>query len=146
MLAAANFLAVLNMTIANVAVPNIAGSLGAATSQGTWVITAYAVGEAITVPLTGWLSARFSSVRVFFTSMVLFGLFLGCLRAIDLDRHAGRCPNFAGTLRRPVNAAVADVNDAHLPQGQSGDSDRLMVDDYAGCPSRWPHFGRLSVR
>lgn len=75
MLAAANFLAVLNMTIANVAVPNIAGALGAATSQGTWVITAYAVGEAITVPLTGWLSARFSSVRVFFTSMVLFGLF-----------------------------------------------------------------------
>ena len=75
MLAMANFIAVLNMTIANVAVPNIAGSLGAATSQGTWVITAYAVGEAITVPLTGWLSSRFGSVRVFFTSMVLFGVF-----------------------------------------------------------------------
>ncbi len=75
MLAAANFIAVLNMTIANVAVPNIAGSLGAATSQGTWVITSYAVGEAITVPLTGWLSARFGSVRVFVSSMILFGIF-----------------------------------------------------------------------
>ncbi|UCV05121.1 DHA2 family efflux MFS transporter permease subunit [Dechloromonas denitrificans] len=75
MLAAANFIAVLNMTIANVAVPNIAGALGAATSQGTWVITAYAVGEAITVPLTGWLSARFGSVRVFIGSMILFGIF-----------------------------------------------------------------------
>lgn len=75
MLAMANFIAVLNMTIANVAVPNIAGALGAATSQGTWVITAYAVGEAITVPLTGWLSSRFGSVRVFFSSMVLFGVF-----------------------------------------------------------------------
>lgn len=75
MLAAANFLAVLNMTIANVAVPNIAGSLGAATSQGTWVITSYAVGEAITVPLTGWLSSRFGSVRVFVSSMVMFGVF-----------------------------------------------------------------------
>jgi len=74
-LSAANFIAVLNMTIANVAVPNIAGALGAATSQGTWVITAYAVGEAITVPLTGWLSARFGSVRVFIASMVLFGIF-----------------------------------------------------------------------
>lgn len=74
-LSAANFIAVLNMTIANVAVPNIAGALGAATSQGTWVITAYAVGEAITVPLTGWLSARFDSVRVFIASMVLFGIF-----------------------------------------------------------------------
>ncbi len=75
MLAAANFIAVLNMTIANVAVPNIAGALGAATSQGTWVITAYAVGEAITVPLTGWLSSRFGAVRVFVGSMVLFGIF-----------------------------------------------------------------------
>lgn len=75
MLAAANFIAVLNMTIANVAVPNIAGALGAATSQGTWVITSYAVGEAITVPLTGWLAARFGSVRVFVGSMMLFGLF-----------------------------------------------------------------------
>lgn len=75
MLAAANFIAVLNMTIANVAVPNIAGALGAATSQGTWVITSYAVGEAITVPLTGWLAARFGSVRVFVGSMILFGAF-----------------------------------------------------------------------
>ncbi|MDQ7988845.1 MAG: DHA2 family efflux MFS transporter permease subunit [Candidatus Dactylopiibacterium sp.] len=75
MLAAANFIAVLNMTIANVAVPNIAGALGAATSQGTWVITSYAVGEAITVPLTGWLAARFGAVRVFVGSMILFGAF-----------------------------------------------------------------------
>lgn len=74
-LAAANFIAVLNMTIANVAVPNIAGALGAATSQGTWVITSYAVGEAITVPLTGWLAARFGAVRVFVGSMILFGVF-----------------------------------------------------------------------
>ncbi|MBK1615015.1 MFS transporter [Rubrivivax gelatinosus] len=75
MLASANFIAVLNMTIANVAVPNIAGALGAASSQGTWVITSYAVGEAITVPLTGWLAARFGSVRVFAASMILFGVF-----------------------------------------------------------------------
>lgn len=75
MLAAANFIAVLNMTIANVAVPSIAGGLGAAASQGTWVITSYAVGEAITVPLTGWLAARFGSVRVFVGSMILFGAF-----------------------------------------------------------------------
>ncbi|WP_237567457.1 DHA2 family efflux MFS transporter permease subunit [Phytobacter massiliensis] len=74
-LATANFIAVLNMTIANVAVPHIAGALGAASSQGTWVITAYAVGEAITVPLTGWLASRFGSVRVFIASMVLFGIF-----------------------------------------------------------------------
>lgn len=74
-LSAANFMAVLDVTIANVSVPNIAGSLGATMSQGTWVITSYAVGEAITVPLTGWLAARFGAVRVFVAAMVLFGIF-----------------------------------------------------------------------
>ena len=74
-LAMANFIAVLNMTIANVTVPNMAGGLGAGTSQGTWIITAYAVAEAITVPLTGWLSARFGAVRVFVLSVIFFGVF-----------------------------------------------------------------------
>ncbi|ADG93932.1 drug resistance transporter, EmrB/QacA subfamily [Arcobacter nitrofigilis DSM 7299] len=75
MLTTANFIAVLNMTIANVSVPHIAGNLGATASQGTWVITAYAIGEAITVPLTGWFAARFGAVKVFVVSMVMFGLF-----------------------------------------------------------------------
>ena len=73
-LAMANFVAVLNMTIANVTVPNMAGALGAGSSQGTWVITSYAVAEAITVPLTGWLSARFGGVLVFTIAVELFGL------------------------------------------------------------------------
>src|SRR5262245_42718699 len=74
-LASANFIAVLDMTIANVSVPNIAGSLGISSSQGTWVITSYAVAEAIIVPLTGWIAGRFGSVRVFTTAMLLFGAF-----------------------------------------------------------------------
>lgn len=74
-LAMANFLAVLNMTIANVTQPNMAGALGASTSQGTWIITAYAVAEAITVPLTGWLAARFGAVRVFSLAVIMFGVF-----------------------------------------------------------------------
>lgn len=74
-LATANFVAVLDMTIANVSVASIAGSLGISSSQGTWIITSYAVAEAIVVPLTGWLAGRFGAVRVFATSMALFGLF-----------------------------------------------------------------------
>ena len=75
MLTTANFIAVLNMTIANVSVPHIAGNLGATASQGTWVITAYAIGEAITVPLTGWFALRFGAVKVFVVAMIMFGLF-----------------------------------------------------------------------
>ena len=47
MLAMANFIAVLDMTIANVSMASIAGSLGISTTQGTWVITSYAVAEAL---------------------------------------------------------------------------------------------------
>ncbi|OHX21345.1 DHA2 family efflux MFS transporter permease subunit [Chromobacterium sphagni] len=74
-LAAANFMVVLDTTIANVSVPNIAGGLAVSSSQGTYVITSYAVAEAITVPLTGWLAARLGTVRLFVGSMLLFGLF-----------------------------------------------------------------------
>src|SRR6201986_4448796 len=69
-----NFMVILDMTIANVAVPHIAGNLAASPSQGTWVITSYAVAEAITVPLTGWLAQRFGTVRVFMTAMCSFAV------------------------------------------------------------------------
>jgi len=74
LLATANFLAVLDTTIANVSVQNIAGDLGVSSSQGAWVITSYAVAEAISVPLTGWLAGRFGAVRVFVTAMIGFGV------------------------------------------------------------------------
>src|SRR5438477_3217026 len=75
LLALANFMAVLDLTIVNVAIPHIAGSLAVSPYEGTWVITSYAVAEAITVPLTGWLAPRFGAVRVFVTAAACFGLF-----------------------------------------------------------------------
>ena len=69
-----NFLVVLDTTIANVSIPTIAGSLGVSSSQGTWVITSYAVAEAITVPLTGWLSRKFGAQRVFITCYLAFAV------------------------------------------------------------------------
>ncbi len=71
----ANFMVVLDLTIANVSVPHIAGDLGISPSQGTWVITSYAVAEAIVVPLTGWLANRFGAVRMFTLSAFGFGIF-----------------------------------------------------------------------
>lgn len=75
LLALANFMVVLDTTIANVSVPNIAGALAVSPTQGTWVITSYSVAEAITVPLTGWLATRFGTVRVFVIAMAGFALF-----------------------------------------------------------------------
>ncbi|KRB86447.1 multidrug resistance protein B [Sphingomonas sp. Root710] len=74
-LASANLMVMFDMTIANVSVPHIAGSLGISASQGIWVITSYAVAEAICVPLTGWLAERFGAVRCFVLGALGFGLF-----------------------------------------------------------------------
>lgn len=75
LLALANFIVVLDMTIANVSVSNISGGLAVSLSEGTYVITSYAVAEAICVPLTGWLASRFGILRVFTTCMMMFGVF-----------------------------------------------------------------------
>src|ERR1700728_4567647 len=74
LLAGGQFVVVLDMTIANVSVPNIAGGLAVSPDQGTWVITSYSVAEAIVVPLTGWLAQRFGAVRVSVAGMIAFGV------------------------------------------------------------------------
>src|SRR3546814_410631 len=85
-LALANFVVVLDTTIANVSVPHIAGGLAVSPTQGTWVITSYAVADAISVPLTGWLAMRFGTVRWFLISITGFGIFsllCGVSRTLD---------------------------------------------------------------
>jgi DHA2 family multidrug resistance protein len=73
-LAAANFVVVLDMTIANVSIPHIAGALGMSGTEGIWVVTSYSAAEAVSIPLTGWLAGRFGAVRVFVISTIGFGL------------------------------------------------------------------------
>lgn len=69
-----NFLVVLDTTIANVSINTIAGDLGVSSAQGTWVITSYAVAEAITVPLTGWLAMKFGAQRTFIVCYLAFAV------------------------------------------------------------------------
>ena len=71
-LSLATFMNVLDTSIANVSIPAISGDLGVSPSQGTWVITSFAVANAISVPLTGWLTQRFGQVRLFTASVLLF--------------------------------------------------------------------------
>jgi MFS transporter, DHA2 family, multidrug resistance protein len=71
-LSLATFMNVLDSSIANVSIPGISGDLGVSPSQGTWVITSFGVANAISVPLTGWLTQRFGAVRLFNWSIVLF--------------------------------------------------------------------------
>ncbi|KTD46546.1 multidrug efflux system protein [Legionella quinlivanii] len=70
--ALATFMIVLDSSIANVAIPTIAGDLGVSVDEGTWVITLFAAANAISIPLTGWLTQRFGQIRLFVVAILLF--------------------------------------------------------------------------
>src|SRR6202165_6149860 len=73
-LSLATFMNVLDTSIANVSIPTMAGDLGVSPDQGTWVITSFGVANAISLPLTGWLTQRYGQVRLFTASVLLFVL------------------------------------------------------------------------
>ena len=74
-IAVSSFMEILDMTIVNVSVPSIAGSLGVSPSEGTWAISSYMLAAAVVQPLAGWIGRRFGEVRTFVTSIVLFVIF-----------------------------------------------------------------------
>ena len=72
--AMAAFMEVLDTSIANVALPYMAGNLGASNDESTWVLTSYLVSNAIVLPISGWLAGLFGRKRFFMTCIVLFTL------------------------------------------------------------------------
>jgi len=70
----ANFMNVLDTTIAVVSLPAISGSLGATPSQGTWILTSYTVCLAVILPLSPWISKRYGEIKTFVISVLLFTL------------------------------------------------------------------------
>ena len=68
----ATFMEVLDTSIANVALPHIAGSLSAGTDESTWILTSYLVSNAIVLPLSGWLSSILGRKRFYMGCVALF--------------------------------------------------------------------------
>jgi DHA2 family multidrug resistance protein len=68
------FMEVLDSTVVNVSLPHIAGTLGAAIDESTWVATSYLVSNAIVLPATGWLSRAFGRKRFYMACVVAFTL------------------------------------------------------------------------
>src|SRR6202162_3566680 len=111
--ALAAFMEVLDTSIANVALPYMAGNLGASNDQSTWVLTSYLVSNAIILPISGWLAGalgrkRFfmSCLSVFTVSSLLCGIApsLGFLLLFRLLRVAG-----GGGLQPMAQAILADT-------------------------------------
>jgi DHA2 family multidrug resistance protein len=72
--ALATFMNVLDSSIANVAIPTISGNLGVSVDEGTWVVTVFAAANAVSIPLTGWLTQRLGQVKLFVGAIILFVL------------------------------------------------------------------------
>jgi DHA2 family multidrug resistance protein len=111
--ALAAFMEVLDTSIANVALPYMAGNLGASNDQSTWVLTSYLVSNAIILPMTGWLAGAFGRKRffmsclgIFTVSSLLCGLApsLGSLLLFRVLQGAG-----GGGLQPMAQAILADT-------------------------------------
>ena len=93
------FMNILDTSIANVAIPTIAGDLAISPNQGTWVITSFTVSMAIFLPLSGWMGRRVGEVRLFIVTTLLFSL---------LSLACGLAPNLASlVVLRVMQGAVA---------------------------------------
>ncbi len=115
--ALAAFMEVLDTSIANVALPHIAGSLGASTDQGTWVLTSYLVSNAIVLPLGAWASSVMGRKNFFLFCIVIFtissflcgaALSLPMLLLFRVMQGAG-----GGGLQPMAQAIMADSFEPH---------------------------------
>ena len=104
------FMEVLDTSVANVALPHIAGSLSATPEQATWVLTSYLISNAIVLPVTAWLSAVFGRKRFLLVCIVIFTLASAACgaattRALPATSRAARAtdgPALAATRLPPV--------------------------------------------
>ena len=108
-LALASFMQVLDITIANVSLPTISGNLGASANQATWVITSFAVSNAIALPLTGFLTRRFGERKLFMWATFAFAiasLLCGLASSMGLLVAARAIQGFVAGPMYPVTQAL----------------------------------------
>src|SRR4051794_21733609 len=115
--ALAAFMEVLDTSIANVALPYMAGSLAASNDQSTWVLTSYLVSNAIVLPISSWLAVRFGRKRFFMSCLTVFTVSsllcgfapnLGFLLLFRVLQGAG-----GGGLQPMAQAILADTFPPH---------------------------------
>src|SRR5690349_16397328 len=68
----ATYMEVMDTSIANVALPHIAGGLSVGVDQSTWVLTSYLVANAVVLPISAWLSSRYGRKRFYMSCVALF--------------------------------------------------------------------------
>ena len=106
--ALAAFMEIMDISIANVSLPHIAGALSSSQDESTWVLTSYLVTNAAVMPISGWLSARFGRKR----------FFLACISGFTLaSLLCGLAPNLAALVL--LRAAQGAFGGGLQPVGQA---------------------------
>ena len=103
------FMEVLDTSVANVALPHIAGSLSATPEQATWVLTSYLISNAIVLPVTAWLSAVFGRKRFLLTCIVIFTLAsaaCGAAASLGILIFARVVQGIGGGALQPIAQAI----------------------------------------
>jgi DHA2 family multidrug resistance protein len=105
----ATFMEVLDTSVANVALPHIAGNLSATTDEATWVLTSYLISNAIVLPITGWLGLRFGRRRLLTVCILIFtaaSALCGMATSLDFLILARVLQGFGGGALQPISQAV----------------------------------------
>lgn len=106
---AATFMEVLDTSVANVALPHIAGNLAVTSEESTWVLTSYLLANGIVLPLTGWLSARFGRKRLLVFCIFIFtasSALCGLAPNLGLLVFARVLQGIGGGVLQPISQAV----------------------------------------
>src|SRR5690242_2630089 len=105
----ATFMEVLDTSVANVALPHIAGNLSATIDESTWVLTSYLVSNAIVLPLSGWFSTLFGRKRFYMSCVGLFtvsSLFCGLATSLPLLIVFRILQGIGGGALQPISQAI----------------------------------------
>ncbi len=105
----ATFMEVLDTSVANVALPHIAGNLSASVDEATWVLTAYLVSNAIVLPLSGWFSTLFGRKRFYMACVAIFtvsSLLCGLAPSLGLLILFRILQGLGGGALQPISQAI----------------------------------------
>ena len=142
----ATFMEVLDTSIANVALPHIAGGLGASTDESTWMLTSYLVSNAIVLPISGWISSIIGRKRFYMVCVCPFhGQFIP-VRTGAQPGDADFLSRSAGRRRRRPAAQRASDSGGYVRAREARHGVRGIRDGRCGRASDWPDAGRLDYR
>ena len=118
--AVAAFMEILDISVANVALPHIAGDLSSSQDESTWTLTSYLVTNAVVMPISGWLAGRFGRKRFFLTCIAGFtvtSLLCGLAPSLAVLVVLRAVQGAAGGGLQPTGQAI--LNDAFPPEQRS---------------------------